>query len=161
MRDLYVRRYQAPPSHQSSDIGDIFAVNPIRRSLAAIAVCLALIAGPVTFLDGDDQVAALIATSWFTFTGLIMCVPVLLISLVEEGWRQFQRLVWPTIDNLDLTPRAHSILRRHGFVTIASVERAPDALLLLLSNMDNQTLHDIRRSISLYRYRRWQENGFR
>lgn len=161
MRDSHVQRYQPPPSHRSSDIGDIFAVNPIRRSLFAIGFCLALIVGPVTFLEGDDQIAALLATCWFTFTGLIMCIPVLMISLVEEAWTQLQRLLWPTIDNLDLSPRAHHILRRHGFVTIASVERAPDALLLLLSNMDGRTLHEIRRSISLYRYRHWQENGFR
>jgi hypothetical protein len=45
-------------------------------------------------------------------------------------------------------------------VTIASVEEAPDAALLLLSNMDARALREIRRAISLWRYRRWQERGF-
>ncbi len=45
-------------------------------------------------------------------------------------------------------------------MTIASVEETPDTSLLLLSNMDNRTVQEIRRSVNLWRYRRWQERGF-
>ncbi len=162
MRDRYVlHRYQLAATTRPSDVGDIFAINPIRRSLAAILISLGLIVGPLTFMRGDAQVAVLLATSWFSFSTLVMCIPVLLISLLEEGWNQLQRRVWPTIDELDLSPRARHLLHRHGFVTIGKVERTPDGVLLLLSNMDSQTLHEIRRSVNLYRYQKWQENGFR
>ena len=51
--------------------------------------------------------------------------------------------------------------RSGSIVTIASVEQTPDTTMLLLSNMDQRALHEIRRGISLWRYRRWQERGFR
>ena len=82
-------------------------------------------------------------------------------SLLEEVWQWCQRRIWPTIDQLDLSPRARNLLRRHGFVTIASVEQTPDPTLLLLSNMDTRTLHEIRRGVNLWHYRHWQERGFR
>ncbi len=102
-----------------------------------------------------------LVTGWFGLTGLVICTPIFLISLAEEGWHMLERRIWPTIDQLDLSPRAHNLLRRHGFVTIASVERTSDPSLLLLSNMDARALQEIRRGISLWRYRRWQEGGFR
>jgi hypothetical protein len=36
----------------------------------------------------------------------------------------------------------------------------PDAMLLLLSNMDARGVHEIRRAIAVWKYRRWQEKGF-
>ena len=36
----------------------------------------------------------------------------------------------------------------------------PDDGLLLLSNMDARSVREIRRAITLWKYRRWQENGF-
>jgi hypothetical protein len=147
------------PGH--SDLGDIFAVNPIRRSLIATLVSLGMMALPAMFLEGGAQAATMIIAVWFGCTGLILCVPILIWSLLEALWAQCQRRIWPTVDQLDLTPRAHNLLRRHGFVTIASVEQTPDTTMLLLSNMDQRALHEIRRSISLWHYRRWQERGFR
>jgi len=140
---------------------DLFSINPIRRSVGAIAVCVALIVLPLFVLHGDTQQAVGLLTSWIGLTGLILCIPVLIISLLEEGWQRLQRRIWPTVDQLDLPLRHHNLLRRHGFVTIASVEEAPDAALILLSNMDARALREIRRAISLWRYRRWQERGFR
>jgi hypothetical protein len=156
---LHRHNLRLNPGH--SDLGDIFAVNPIRRSLAAILISLGMMAFPAMFLDGGLQAATLIFAIWFGCTGLILCVPILIWSVLEAIWGYCQRRIYPTIDQLDLTPRAHNLLRRHGFVTIASVEQTPDTTMLLLSNMDPRALHEIRRSISLWRYRRWQERGFR
>lgn len=155
---MYRQGLRLSPGH--SDLGDIFAINPIRRSCTVILVCAAMIALPLLILRGDVQMAVELVTGWFGFTGLIMCTPILLWSLLEEGWHLLQRRLWPTIEQLDLTPRAYNLLRRHGFVTIASVEETPDSSLLLLSNMDSRAVQEIRRSVSLWRYRRWQERGF-
>jgi hypothetical protein len=144
-----------------SDLGDLFSVNPIRRSLTVVLVSILLIAFPAMFLHGPAQAATMIVAVWFGCTGIILCTPILIWSLVEEAWNRCQRRIWPTIDQLDLSPRAHNLLRRHGFVTIASVEQTPDTTLLLLSNMDQRALQEIRRSTSLWNYRRWQERGFR
>jgi hypothetical protein len=144
-----------------SDLGDLFSVNPIRRSLMAILISIGMMLLPAMFLDGGAQAAAMVLTIWFGSTGLILCIPILIWSIIEELWCRCQRRIWPTVDQLDLTPRAHNLLRRHGFVTITSVEQTPDTTMLLLSNMDHRTLHEIRRSTSLWRYRRWQERGFR
>lgn len=153
----YGGRY--PSSH--SDLGDLFSINPIRRSLGAIVVCALLIALPLVTLRGEAQLAVEIVAGWLGLTGLIICTPIFLWSLGEEGWRMLERRIWPTIEELDLSPRAHNLLRRHGFVTIASVERTTDTSLLLLSNMDSRVVQEIRRGVSIWRYQRWQERGFR
>ena len=57
-------------------------------------------------------------------------------------------------------PRAANLLRRHGFETIAQVERTPDSTLALLSNMDASAIREIRRAVSIWRYQRWQARGF-
>jgi hypothetical protein len=144
-----------------SDLGDLFSVNPIRRSLGVIVASITMMLLPPMFLAGPAQAAALIVALWFGITGLILCIPILIWSVIEEIWHRCQRRLWPTVEQLDLSPRAHNLLRRHGFVTITSVEQTPDTTMLLLSNMDHRALHEIRRSISLWRYRRWQERGFR
>lgn len=153
-------RYGMRPPSGNSDLSDIFAVNPIRRASLVIVICLSLISFPFLLLHGAVQMAVSLVTGWFGFTGLLLCTPILLWSLCEEGWRLVQRRLWPTIEQLDLSPRAYNLLRRHGFVTIGSVEATPDTSLLLLSNMDSRAVQEIRRSINLWRYRRWQERGF-
>ncbi len=161
MRDHYVlQRYQFRTNPGSSDVGNLCAVNPIRRSLAVILTSVGMIAAPAALLRGEWQTIALIVATWFGVTGIALCTPILIWCLVEEAWGWCQRRLWPTVEQLDLSPRARNLLRRHGFVTIASVEQASDGALLLLSNMDARAVQEIRRSISLWRYRRWQENGF-
>jgi hypothetical protein len=66
----------------------------------------------------------------------------------------------PPVDQLDISPRLIHILLRHGYDTIESVDSAPDAALLLLSNMDARGVRDVRRAVAVWRYRRWQEQGF-
>lgn len=162
MKDPYILyRHGLRVGTGHSDLGNLFSVNPIRRSLAAILISIGMMALPAMFLHGAAQGATMIVAIWFGSTGLILCIPILIWSVAEELWRRCQRRLWPTVDQLDLSPRAHNLLRRHGFVTITSVERTPDTTMILLSNMDHRALHEIRRGVSLWRYRRWQERGFR
>lgn len=106
------------------------------------------------------QALFLIGFGWLAVAGIVFVTPIFIWCVVEEAWKALQRRRWPRIDELDLSPRAHNLLRRHGYESIDSVERAPDTSLLLMSNMDQRTVHEIRRAISLWRYQRWQEKGF-
>jgi hypothetical protein len=142
------------------DCNDIFAVNPLRRSAWIVAVSWAMILGPVFLLTGEFQALVLIAAGWLAATGIIMCTPILIWCLIEEGVKLIRRRVSPPIESLDLSPRAYNLLRRHGFESIASVDATPDTSLMLLSNMDARAVREIRRAISIWRYQRWQERGF-
>lgn len=139
---------------------DIFAVNPIRRSFAISATCWLMVLGPILFLDGDVQASLLIGLGWLAAAGIVFVTPIFFWSLAEAGWQRIRWRVSPSIEDLDLSPRAYNLLRRHGFDTISSVELTPDVSLMLLPNMDPKALHEIRRAVNLWRYRRWQEAGF-
>ena len=102
----------------------------------------------------------LIAFGWLAMTGIVMVTPILIWCLVEEGVKAVRRHRDPTTELLDLSPRAVNLLRRHGFETIAQVERTPDSTLALLSNMDASAIREIRRAVSIWRYQRWQARGF-
>ncbi len=140
--------------------GDPFAVNPIRRSFAVVAVSASLFVGPL-LIGGAVAELVLLAVGWLAATGLVFGVPILLWSLADEGWRAIRRRRFPTVDQLDLSPRVRHVLLRHGYDAIDAVDRASDATLLLLSNMDQRGLREVRRAVSLWQYRRWQEGGFR
>jgi len=103
----------------------------------------------------------MLSVGWLAITGIVMGLPVLALSLLDEGWGRLQRRLHPSVDQLDLSPRLSHVLRRHGYHAIAAVEHAPDDALLVLSNMDARGLRDVRRAVSLWHYRRWQEGGFR
>lgn len=139
---------------------DIFAVNPIRRSFTISASCWTMVLGPIFLLEGDLQASLLIGLGWLAAAGIVFVTPIFFWSLAEAGWQHIRWRVSPTIEDLDLSPRAYNLLRRHGFDTISSVEMTPDVSLMLLPNMDPKALHEIRRAINLWRYRRWQEAGF-
>jgi hypothetical protein len=139
---------------------DIFAVNPLKRSFWIVFVSWMMLLVPVVALHGDLRAIMLISFGWLAATGIIMVTPILIWCLAEEAWRKVSRKVNPSIDELDLSPRAFNLLRRHGFVSIASVEATPDTSLMLLSNMDARAMHEIRRATNLWRYQRWQERGF-
>ncbi len=142
------------------DCNDIFAVNPLRRSAWIVSISWTTLLVPIFFLEGDLQALVLIAAGWVAATGIIMCTPILIWCIIEEVWKIVRRRISPPIESLDLSPRAYNLLRRHGFESIDSVEITPDASLMLLSNMDARALREIRRSISIWRYQRWQERGF-
>ena len=138
---------------------DPFAVNPIRRSSVLVAVSAIAFFGPLA-VGGQTATTAMLAGGWLGMTGLAFGVPVLALSLAEEGWRRLYRRRHPSLDQLDLPARLRHVLHRHGYDSIPVVERTPDAALLLLSNLDARGVHEIRRAIALWRYRRWQERGF-
>lgn len=139
---------------------DIFAVNPLKRSAIITAVCWAMLLIPALLLDGGLQATLLIAGGWLAAAGIVFVTPIFIWCLAEAGWARVRWRINPTIEDLDLTPRAFNLLRRHGFDTIRSVDTTPDVSLMLLSNMDSRALHEIRRAINLWKYRRWQDAGF-
>jgi len=140
-------------------LADPFAVNPIRRSLALVVGCALVVFGP-WFVSGELATTVMLSVGWLAVTGLVMGIPVLLWSLTEEAVRMVRVRLRPPIARLDISPRVLHILARHGYDSIESVDAAPDAALLLLSNMDTRGLREVRRAITLWKYRRWQEKGF-
>lgn len=111
-------------------------------------------------ISGDFAMSVMVSIGWLAVTGLVIGIPILIWSVVEELVQMVLSRLRPTVELLDLSPRVAHILLRHGFETIVEVERASDATLLLLSNMDARGLQEIRRAISLWKYRRWQDEGF-
>ncbi len=142
-------------SHQP----DPFAVNPIRRSAILVVASALAFFGPL-MLSGPDGAMTIIAGAWLGLIGLAFGIPVLVLSLGEELYRRLMADFRPAVDRLDLSPRIQHILVRHGYESIAAVEQAPDAVLLLLSNMEQRDIRAVRRAISLWRYRAWQAQGF-
>jgi hypothetical protein len=140
-------------------LADPFAVNPIRRSSALVGGCAAIVILPWAFGEALAT-TVMLSVGWLAMTGLVIGLPVLVLSLAEAGIRALRRRLRPTVDQLDITPRVAHILFRHGYEAIDEVDRAPDAALLLLSNMDQRGVREIRRAITLWKYRRWQEQGF-
>lgn len=156
-REMYHHtRYASLGGNES----DIFAVNPLKRSAVVAGISWLTVLGPIFFLEGDVQATILIAGGWLAAAGIVFVTPIFFWSLAEAGWQRVRWRVSPTIDDLDLSPRAYNLLRRHGFETIASVDLTPDVSLMLLSNMDPRALHEIRRAINIWKYLRWQEKGF-
>ncbi len=146
--------------HRDSDLYDPFAVDPIRRSLVAVVASAALLLGPPALLGEQAAAVVMVCGGWLAAAVFALSLPVLAMSLAEAGWRALARRLHPSVDELQLSPRVRHLLRRHGFETIASVDRAPDAALLVLSNFDERALREVRRAINLWKYRRWQEAGF-
>ena len=138
---------------------DPFAINPIRRASGVIVASALVFFGPL-LIGGPVAETALLAGGWMGVLGLVFGVPVLALSLAEECWRRIRNRIDPPVECLDLSPRLHHVLHRHGYLSIAEVERAPDTALLHMSNMDRRGLREVRRAISLFRYRQWQESGF-
>lgn len=156
-REMYQQaRYSAVGVSET----DVFAVNPIRRSFMISFVCWSLILVPILALEGDLQASLLIGFGWIAAAGIVFVTPIFIWSLAEEAWARVRWRVSPTIEDLDLSPRAYNLLRRHGFDSISSVDLTSDVSLMLLPNMDQRALHEIRRAINLWKYRRWQEAGF-
>lgn len=138
---------------------DPFAHNPIRRSAVLVAVGGAVFFGPLA-IGGEVGATVLLIGGWLGLLGLAIGLPVLALSLIEWAYGRLCRRLRPGVDELPLPDRVVHLLRRHGYDSIAAVERAPDAALFLLSNMTARDVREVRRAVSLWRYRRWQERGF-
>lgn len=138
---------------------DPFAVNPIRRSALLVAASALAFFGPL-LLGGPNGAMTIIAGGWLGLVGMALGIPVLLLSLGEELYGRVIERLRPSVERLDVSPRVQHILVRHGYQAIATVEQTPDAVLLLLSNMEQRDVGELRRAISLWHYREWQERGF-
>jgi len=102
----------------------------------------------------------MVLVGWLAAIGMVLSFPILLMSLIELGWTTVSRRIHPSVDVLDLSPRVRNLLCRYGYQTIINVERTSDDAFLMLSNFDPKALREVRRAISLWRYRRWQEAGY-
>ncbi len=142
-----------------SYLADPFAINPIRRSTALVTVCAMTISAPWAFGEAIGT-TVMLSVGWLAVTGLVIGLPVLMISLLEAGWGAICRRLRPPVSCLAISPRVLHVLVRHGYRTIDEVDRAPDAALLSLSNMDQRGLREVRRAIAIWKYQRWQERGF-
>lgn len=138
---------------------DPFQINPIRRSAATVAGCAAVVLVPFLISASVAQ-AVMLAVGWMALAGLIFALPVLVWSVIEWAVREVRRRIYPGLDQLPLSPRLLHVLQRHGFDTIADVDRASDVTLLLLANSTARDVHELRRAVYLWKYRRWQEKGF-
>lgn len=145
---------------QALEVYDPFAVNPLRRSATALLVSGAIVVGPPALLSSSHASLVLITVGWAAMAVFMLSFPVLLICLVELLWQAVSRRIHPSVDELDLSPRVRNLLRRHGYDSIVSLDRASDTELLILSNFDAQAVREARRAVSLWKYRRWQEAGF-
>ena len=156
---LSENRWRARSQVLNSSVSDPFAVNPIRRSAGLCGVCSVTLVGP-WLISEQFGITMMLATGWLAVTGLIMGIPILIWCIGEWLVAFIQQRIHPGIDQLNLSPRVEHVLLRHGLTTIRQIEATPDEGLLLLSNMDQRGVHEIRRSISVWKYRRWQESGF-
>lgn len=139
---------------------DPFAVNPVRRSFVSFVTCTAAFILPMAVLPANLEALTMVLFGWLAAIGMVLSFPILLISLAETGWSYVSHRVHPSVDVLELSPRVRNLLRRYGYQTIDSVDRTSDDAFLMLSNFDPKALHEIRRAINLWKYRRWQEAGF-
>lgn len=143
----------------TGSLADPFAVNPIRRSFALVAGCLIAIIVPWLISDAA-MTAAMLSITWLAITGLVFGIPVLVWSLFAAAFKHLRAQLQPSIDELDLSPRIKHLLMRHGYDTIDGLEIETDAALLMLSNLDKRGVQEIRRAVTLWKYRRWQDQGF-
>jgi hypothetical protein len=138
---------------------DPFATDPIRRSFIAVVGSLCVLIVPWIFGRQFGE-TALLTIGWLALTIFILSLPVLFWGLGEAAVALLLHRCHPTVDQLSLSPRVLHILERHGFSTIDMVEHAPDQALLMLSNMDQRGVQEVRRAIAIWKYRRWQDRGF-
>jgi hypothetical protein len=143
----------------SSGLADPFTVDPIRRSGLLVLICATIIVAP-WMISERAGTTVMLSIGWLAITGIVIGTPILIISLIEEGIVRVRRRMYPPISHLDLSPRVAHILARHGYESIASVQATSDTELLLLSNMDNRGVREIRRAIALWDYENWQRAGF-
>ncbi len=150
-----LNRYQTPTL-----AWDPFASNPIMRSLATFVISAALVIVPMALLDTQLEALLMVSFGWLAIVAMVFSLPVLLISLIEAGWTKLSRRIHPSLDQLDLSPRVRNLLRRYGYESIDHVDQTSDDTFLLLTNFDPMAVRELRRAISIWKYRRWQDAGF-
>ncbi|MFL5759053.1 MAG: hypothetical protein ACJ789_04900 [Thermomicrobiales bacterium] len=143
----------------TGQLADPFAEDPIRRSFGLVTFCTLVLFGPLA-INAKLAATVMLSVGWLAAAGLVIGFPVLLWSLGEYFVIAIRRRLRPTVDQLDISPRVAHILYRFNYEEIDFVDQASDAELMLLANMDARAVREIRRAISLWKYRRWQERGF-
>ncbi|HEX2282308.1 MAG TPA: hypothetical protein VHG52_11175 [Thermomicrobiales bacterium] len=155
----YVGEFRSRVAMQSNQLHDPFSVNPIRRSLVAGLVSLALITTP--FLISEEVGATvMLSFGWIAMAVLVFCIPIFLWSVAEELIRVISNRLYPPVNELDLPERVIHILQRHGVRTVRAAEQLDPAAFHLMANMGPRDAEAVVRAINLWRYRRWQEAGF-
>jgi hypothetical protein len=153
----FLRGSRALATH--SDLADPFAVNPIRRSAGLVAVCAGLLILP-WWINEALATTIMLSVGWLAVTGLVIGLPVLIWSLAEEAIGLTRARLRPPVSQLEISARLIHVLQRHGYESIDDVDRASDEVLAALSNMDPRGLREVRRAVTVWKYRRWQERGF-
>lgn len=155
----YVGEFRSRVAMQSSQVHDPFSVDPVRRSLIAVAVSLAVIVVPF-MISNEAGATVMLSVGWLALAVLVFSVPVLVWSALEETIRALNHRIHPPVTDLDLPERVIHILHRHGIDTIQAAERLDPAAFHLMANMGPRDADAVTRAINLWRYRRWQEAGF-
>lgn len=155
----YVGEFRSRVAMQSNQLHDPFSVNPIRRSLVAGLVSLALVTTPFLI---SEEVGATVMLSFgrIAMAVLVFCIPIFLWSVIEELVRIVSNRLYPPVSELDLPERVIHILQRHGVRTVRAAEQLDPAAFHLMANMAPRDAEAVVRAINLWRYRRWQEAGF-
>jgi hypothetical protein len=155
----YVGEFRSRVTMQSNQLHDPFSVNPIRRSLLAGSVSLALITTPFLI---SEEVGAMVMLSfgWIAMAVLVFCIPIFIWSVIEEAVHVITNRLHPPVSELDLPERVIHILERHGVRTVRAAEQLDPAAFHLMANMAPRDADAVIRAINLWRYRRWQEAGF-
>lgn len=79
----YVGEFRSRVAMQSNQLHDPFSANPIRRSLVAGLVSLALVTTP--FLISEEVGATvMLSFGWIAMAVLVFCIPIFLWSVIEE-----------------------------------------------------------------------------
>lgn len=155
----YVGEFRSRVAMQSNQLHDPFSVNPVRRSLGAALASLALIVLPFMI---SERVGAtvMLSVGWLALAVLVFSIPILVWTSCEQAIRSVTHRVHPPVSELDLPERVIHNLQRHGVSTIRAAERLDPAAFHLMANMAPRDADAVRRALSLWRYRRWQDAGF-
>lgn len=155
----HVGEFRSRIATQTRQVPDPFGVNPIRRSLIGAVVSLATITLPF-YISDEAGSSVMLSVGWLAIAVLVFSIPILLWSIGEWISLEISHRLHPPVDDLELSIRLTHILHRHGVHTIRGVDRENDATLMLMANMEPHDVDIIRRAVSLWHYRRWQEAGF-
>ena len=146
--------------HAATAPWDPFAVNPVRRSLAAFIVSTSAFILPMVLFPASLEAMSMVLFGWLAAIGMVLTFPIFLMSVIEMVWDNVARRMYPSVDLLDVSPRVRNLLNRYGYRTIESVDQTSDDAFLMLTNFDPKALREVRRAISVWQYRRWQDAGF-
>ncbi len=128
--------------------------------MIAFTICTAAFILPMALLPADLEALTMVLFGWLAAIGMVLTFPVVVMSLIEMAWSQVARRLYPSSDLLDLSPRVRNLLNRYGYRTIDRIDRTSDDAFLMLTNFDPKALRELRRAISVWKYRRWQDAGF-